>query len=131
MFYFDYIKMTHHIPDEIINKIVLMARPTRTYIRQLSNIGKIVEYKTAKGNGNCRAIDYIAHVGYYMRVNKLKTRNHYSVLYQLKRLIISYNIEKEISDDFGDISLGEWYKWYIYEDMFYTSGDENYESDDY
>ena len=121
-----------HIPNEIVNLIIGYARPPKPeYVYDLTRICKIVAFKMAMGNGNCRAIDYIAHVGYYMRVNKLKTRNHYSVLYQLKRLIISYNIEKEISDDFGDISLGEWYKWYIYEDMFYTSGDENYESDDY
>lgn len=121
--------MTHHIPDEIINKIVLMARPKPQYVYHLTNICKIVAHKTAKGKGNCRVIDYMANVAYYNRLSKLKTWNYYLVVYQLERLIFTYNHFKETTDDFTDICLGEWYKWWIYEDIFYTSGDDNYPSD--
>ena len=121
-----------HIPNEIVNLIIGYARPPKPqYVYHLTRICKIVAFKMAMGNGNCRVIDYMANVRNNKRLDKLKTRNHRLVLYQLKRVIVSYIIEKEISDDFGDISLGEWYKWWIYEDMFYTSGDPNYDNNDY
>lgn len=122
--------MTHHIPDEIINKIVLMARPKPYYIPILTNIGKIVAFKTEQGKGNCRVIDYMANMAYYKRLNKLKTTNHYCVLNQLKRLIIIYNDFKERTRDYH-LCLGEWFKWWIYEDGVYTSSSEDdYSSED-
>ena len=113
--------MTHHIPDEIINKIVLMARPKHFYIRHLTNIGEIVAYKTEQGNGNCRVIDYMANVAYWKRLGKLKTNKHYQIIRQLRRLIKGYIIDTKIDYDFEDMCLGEWFKWWIYEDRAYIT----------
>ena len=121
--------MAHRIPDEIINKIVLMARPKPYfYIRHLTNIGEIVAYKTAKGNGNCRVIDYMATVANYKRLDKLRTTKHYLLLNQLEHLIMVFNDFKERTEDYH-LCLGDWYKWWIYDHTFYTSGDDNYPSD--
>ena len=118
-----------HIPNEIVNNIIGYARPPNPkYVYDLTTICKIVALKTAKGKGNCRVIDYIANVRNKKRLNKLKTRNNDSVLYQLKRLIFSYN--EFTGCGITDMCLGEWYKIIIDTDRFYTSGDESYESED-
>jgi len=130
MLYFDYIKMTY-IPNEIVNHIIGYARPPKPkYIYHFENICKIVTISEKLGLGNCRVIDYVANERNIDRLNKLKRHIHYSFLSQLKHLIITYNDFIERDTDSTYIGLGEWYKWWIYEDVFYTSGDENYESDE-
>ena len=118
-----------HIPNEIVNHIIGYARPKPKYVYHLTKICKIAEYYTARGKGNCRVIDYMANVRNRQRLNKLKTFNHYSLLNQLKRLLFTYNDFKETSG-ITDMCLGEWYKIIIDGDTLYTSGDENYESDE-
>ena len=125
MLYFDYIKMTH-IPNEIVNHIIGYARPKKPiYVRHLTNIGKIVAFKVERGFGDYRVIDYLRNVYCHQKNKKINTYKQTLVVNQLKHLIFTYNDFKEMDDDFTDICLGEWYKWWIYEDMIYTSEDDD------
>ena len=119
-----------HIPNEIVNHIIGYARPLKPkYVHHLTLLCKIVECFKKRGTGDYRLIDYIANERARDRMYKLKTGKYHSLIRQLNHLIFSYNSEKEMDNDFGHTSLGDWFNWH-YQDWIYTSGDENYASDE-
>ena len=123
--------MTHYnIPDNLVNDIVMMSRRKPLFVREISNICQIVTLKETFGLGDYRVIHYVADTLTKKKLYQLKTAKHYKVIHQLNHLISQYNREKEIGD-LGDTGLGEWFKWWNYEYVFYYSGDRHYASSEY
>jgi len=131
MYYFDYIKMTHYnIPDNLVNDIVMMSRRKPLFVRHLDLICENVEIQKMYGLGDYRVIDYVMNKQTKQKLYELKTYEHKKVIYQLNHLISEYNSDKEMDDDFGDTSLGEWFHWH-YDNSIFTDGDRNYASSYY
>ena len=116
-----------NIPFHLVNDIIMMSIQKPLFVREISNICQIVTLKETFGLGDYRVIDYVMNKQTKQKLYELKTYEHKKVIYQLNHLISEYNSDKEMDDDFGDTSLGEWFHWH-YDNSIFTDGDRNYAS---
>ena len=120
-----------NIPFHLVNDIIMMSIQKPLFVREISNICQIVTLKETFGLGDYRVIQYVANTLTRKKLYQLKTAKHYKVIHQLNHLISEYDTQKEMDNDFGDLGLGEWFKWWNYEYVFYYSGDRHYASSEY
>ena len=101
-----------NIPFHLVNDIIMMSIQKPLFVKHLNLLCANIEIFGKLGLGHYCLIHYVMNDQHKKRLWKLETGNHYEVIYQLNHLISEYNSDKEMDDDFGDTSLGEWFHWH-------------------